>query len=98
MIRITDAPLLIRRQLAGRAFSGARSFEIPHRSMILIRHAAADFVYKLPDTRHLVEVDLVHGIRHLVIVRMQSAEEKNNRNALGRVAEVIAPIVNSLAV
>src|SRR5262245_31341455 len=79
-------------------FADARPPVVAYRRMIEIRHAASGLENQLPNARHLLEVDLLDAVGIDVIVGMQPSREKNNRDAFGRVAVMIAAIVDLLEI
>src|SRR5690242_8952172 len=74
------------------------SFVVPDRCVIEVREAPSRLVDELGDPRHLVELDLRDLVGLGVIVGVQPGGEKNDRNTLGRIAEVIAAKVQLLGI
>src|ERR1041384_16023 len=66
--------------------------------MIEISCANADLVCVLSNASHFLEVDLLYAVRVVVVILMQSRRQKNDRNALGRIAVMIATVINLLEV
>src|SRR5262245_50436736 len=62
--------------------------------MIEVGGAPAYFVMKLTNWSHLLVVDLLHTIRVGMVVRVKPGSQKHDWNPLGRVAVVIAPVVD----
>ena len=62
--------------------------------MIEIRNSHRNVTDKICDSRHVLIVDVLRLVRHLVIVGMQAGREERDRNSVPRIVVVITAAVD----
>src|SRR5262245_2056037 len=75
---------------------GSSAFAVANWRMVECGDTTGSLVDELGDPRQLVELDPGHFVRVPVVVGMQPRREEDHRDALGRVAVVIAAEIELL--
>jgi len=66
--------------------------------MVEVRNTHRDITDEIVYSHHVIVVDVLRLVRHLVIVRLLSGSEERYRNAVARIIVVVASAVDALGV